>query len=90
MVARLMMVAQLMGGDPNIVDWSALRFEHVTALRSKLSEMGRAPASINATLSALRGVARAAWRLRKMSVDDYLSSLRLRTSAAAASPPGAP
>lgn len=71
MAARLTAAAQLMGSDPRNVDWSVLRFEHVTALRSKLAEMGRAPASINATLSALRGVARAAWQLRKMSADDY-------------------
>jgi site-specific recombinase XerC len=71
MAARLAAAAALMGGDPRTVDWSALRFEHVTALRSKLSEMGRAPASINATLSALRGVARAAWQLSKMDADDY-------------------
>lgn len=71
MAARLAVAAELMGGDAHTADWSALRFEHVTALRSKLSEMGRAPASINATLSALRGVARAAWQLSKMSADDY-------------------
>jgi integrase/recombinase XerD len=71
MAARLTAAAELMGGDQRAVDWSALRFEHVTALRSKLSEMGRAPASVNATLSALRGVARAAWQMGKMSSDDY-------------------
>jgi site-specific recombinase XerC len=71
MAARLTVAAQLLGGDPKKVDWSALRFEHVTALRSRLSELGRAPASVNATLSALRGVARAAWQLRMMSADDF-------------------
>lgn len=71
MAVRLTMAVQLMGGNPSAVDWSALRFEHVTALRSRLSELGRAPASVNATLSALRGVARAAWQLRIMSADDY-------------------
>jgi site-specific recombinase XerC len=71
MAARLAAAAQLMGGDPQTVDWSALRFEHVTALRSRLSELGRAPASVNATISALRGVARAAWQLGKMSAEDY-------------------
>lgn len=71
MAARLTTAAQLMGGDPEKLDWAALRFEHVTALRSRLSELGRAPASVNATLSALRGVARASWQLGKMSAEDY-------------------
>lgn len=71
MAARLTTAVQLMGGDPSKADWSALRFEHVTALRSRLSELGRAPASVNATLSALRGVARASWQLGKMSAEDY-------------------
>lgn len=71
MAARLAGAARLMGGDPLAVDWSALRFEHVTALRLRLSELGRAPASVNATLSALRGVARAAWQLGMISAEDY-------------------
>lgn len=71
MAARLAAAAQLMGGDPRVANWSSLRFKHVTALRSRLSELGRAPASINATLSALRGVARAAWQLGQMSAEDY-------------------
>src|SRR4051812_40605318 len=71
MAARLTAAAQLMGGDPEKVDWSALRFEHVTALRSRLSELGRAPASVNATLSALRGVARTSWQLGQMNAEDY-------------------
>jgi adenylylsulfate kinase-like enzyme len=41
MAARLTTAVPLMGGDPSAVDWSALRFEHVTALRSRLSELGR-------------------------------------------------
>jgi len=71
MAARLTTVAHLMGGDPRAVDWSTLRFEHITALRSRLSELGRAPASVNATLSALRGVARASWQLGRMTAEDY-------------------
>jgi integrase/recombinase XerD len=71
MAARLTAAAKLMGGEPHTIDWAALRFEHVAALRSRLSELGRAPASVNATLSALRGVARAAWQLGRMTVEDY-------------------
>ncbi|BCM94509.1 tyrosine recombinase XerC (plasmid) [Abditibacteriota bacterium] len=51
--------------------WHLLRYEHVAAIRSRLEEKGLAPASINATLYALRGVAKAAWNLEQMSMDDY-------------------
>jgi site-specific recombinase XerC len=71
MAIRITAAVRLMGGDPSAVDWSALRVEHVTVLRSRLSELGHAPASINATLSALRGVARAAWQLGKMTAEGY-------------------
>jgi site-specific recombinase XerC len=88
MAARLMMAAQLMGSDPRAVDWSALHFEHVTALRSRLSELGRAPASVNATLSALRGVARAAWQLGKMTAEDYHRIARVRNVRGSRLPAG--
>ncbi len=52
-------------------EWSSMRYEHVVALRSRLSESGLSPASVNATLCAIRGVAREAWNLGLMSTDDY-------------------
>ena len=71
MLARLKLVAQLLGRDVREVEWAALRFEHISAIRSKLLEMEHSPASINATLAALRGVARAAWNLGLMTAEDY-------------------
>lgn len=51
-------------------DWSALRFAHVQAVRSRVME-AYAPATVNGMLSALRGVLKAAWRLGQMSAEDY-------------------
>jgi site-specific recombinase XerD len=70
---RLEQVAQLLIGskDLKMVPWVELRFEHVTALRSKLEELNLSPASINATLYAVRGVAKAAWNLGLMNAEDY-------------------
>ena len=58
--------------------WEALRYEHTGAIRSALSETVSArtgqllsPASVNKSLSALRGVLREAWRLGAMTAEDY-------------------
>jgi site-specific recombinase XerD len=71
MAAKLQTVARAMGQEPHQVEWAAMRFEHVIALRSKLQEAGYAPAHINATLCALRGVSRAAWHLGQLPGEEY-------------------
>jgi site-specific recombinase XerC len=57
--------------------WHCLRYPHVQAVRTALTETisrqtGRplSPATINKTLSALRGVLKEAWRLGLMSAED--------------------
>jgi len=67
---RLRTIARLVGMEPHEVPWAQLRHEHVTAIRSRLMESPLSPATANLTLSALRGVARAAWRLGLMSAED--------------------
>ena len=47
------------------------RFEHVTAIRSRLREEGLSSSSVNCTLAALRGVARAAWSVGLMTAEEY-------------------
>lgn len=73
MRGKLESVCELLTGkrDLLLVPWHLLRYEHVAALRSRLEERALAPASINATLYALRGVAKAAWNLELMGADDY-------------------
>ncbi len=82
MAARLRMVTALIGTPvPELVRWEALRFAHVAALVAHLAapanpvdggdpSLGLAPASVNATLAALRGVATAAWNLGLLGVED--------------------
>ncbi len=82
MAARLRTVA-LLWGAPSIelAPWETLRFAHVAALVAHLSAparpvdggapgLGLAPASVNATLAALRGVATAAWNLGLLDIED--------------------
>lgn len=72
MLTALKRVARLAGADDALaVNWGAMRFQDVATVRSVLLET-RASATVNKTLAALRGVARAAWELGLMSADDHL------------------
>jgi integrase len=56
--------------DTQSLDWSALRYQHTTALRTLLADL-YAPATANKMLAALRGVLQEAWRLGKMSAEEF-------------------
>jgi len=71
MTSRLKYVADLFNQAYESVPWQQLRYQHIAAIRSKLQESQLAPATINATIYALRGVARAAFNLGHMSAEDY-------------------
>jgi site-specific recombinase XerD len=82
MAVRLRLVATLLGAPSiELMPWEELRFAHVAALIAHLAAparptdgsppgLGLAPASVNATLAALRGVATAAWNLGLLDVED--------------------
>ena len=46
-----------------VVDWAAVRYQHVAALRAVLLDAGAKPATINHVLAAVRGTIKEAWRL---------------------------
>jgi len=73
MLGALRKVCELLGAgaDPMAVPWQDLRYQHVAAIRGKLIESGLAPGTANLCLSALRGVAREAYKLGLMSGEDY-------------------
>ncbi len=70
MASRLARVARMLGTNLREMDWATLRFEHVTAIRSRLREEGLSSSSVNCTLAALRGVARAAWSVGLMTAEE--------------------
>jgi site-specific recombinase XerD len=72
MRASLNIIADLLQHDADAltINWAAVRFQHVAAVRSVLIERYSA-ASANKMLAALRGVLKAAWRLDQMTADDY-------------------
>jgi len=73
MAGRLAMVARDILGfaDPQFVPWHELRYQHLAAIRTRLQELGYSPATVNAVLYAIRGVARAAFNLELMDADSY-------------------
>lgn len=85
----LRVIAGLLTGqnDPLQVNWSAIRFQHAAAVRSKLGER-YSPATTNRTLSALRGVLKAAWRLGQLSEHDYSAAADVKGLKAERLPAG--
>ena len=71
MAARLRSVARLVGLSPDAIRWSGLRSEVVSVIRALMIERRYSPASVNATLSALKGVAHAAWQMKQLGTDQY-------------------
>src|SRR6266478_6855124 len=63
-------VELLGGGDVRTFPWASLRYEHAQAVRRVLIER-YAPATANKVLSALRGVAREAWRLGQIDAETH-------------------
>lgn len=71
MRSTLAQIAGLLGFSIEDCPWQAIRIEHVTELRSTLADEGYAPATANKYLSALRGIARQAWRLGELPFEEY-------------------
>ena len=89
MAARLRSVASLFGANGiEEVPWEALRYAHVAAILVRLAEDGLAPASINATLAALRGVMNAAWSLGLLDVEDLERIRRVKGARGSSLPRG--
>jgi site-specific recombinase XerD len=72
MAQKLRIVSPVLGhDDPREVPWGDLKFEYIIAVRTWLADSERSPATVNATLAALRGTAKAAWALGLLSSDTY-------------------
>jgi site-specific recombinase XerD len=69
--STLKKVAGMLGGELDSIPWAELRYQHVTAIRTMLTERGLAPATVNKYLAAVRGVMREAWRLGLVDAETY-------------------
>lgn len=73
--------------DAITLPWSAVRYQHAQAVRSRLAERYR-PATVNKALASMRGVLREAWRLGQIAADDYHRAVDLRGISAHTLPRG--
>lgn len=79
MATCLNLAAQILGYDGlHSYPWRELRRHHVQAVRERLSSMGRAPATINTYIAALKGVALEAWGMKQLDTDRYLHIKQIR------------
>ena len=76
------------GGDPRLVAWERLRYQHTQAVRTALVEGGYAHTTVNRMLSALKGVLREAWRLGRVDRETYARATDLESVKGARLPPG--
>ncbi|WP_368533105.1 tyrosine-type recombinase/integrase [Enterobacter hormaechei] len=72
MASFLGIVAGMLGAvSLDACGWGSLRRHHVMAVTELLRDTGRATATVNTYLSALKGVAKEAWMLRLMDVESF-------------------
>lgn len=69
------------------VPWQELRYQHTAAIRAALAEEF-SYSTVNKTLSALRGVLAAAWRLGQMGAEEYHRAIDLKGVKGATVPAG--
>jgi integrase len=81
MLSALNQAARLVHEDADAFTcpWIELRRKHMQALKQRLAEK-YGPRSVNACLSAIRGVLREAWRDKKVSAEDYAEVKDVRLS----------
>ncbi|MCS2151259.1 tyrosine-type recombinase/integrase [Scandinavium goeteborgense] len=72
MASFLGIVSGILGAaSTETCNWGSLRRHHVMAICELLRDTGRATATINTYLSAIKGVAKEAWMLKLMDVESF-------------------
>lgn len=72
MSSFLSIVSAMLGSSSmDTCSWGSLRRHHVMAVTELLRDTGRATATVNTYLSALKGVAKEAWMLKLMDVESF-------------------
>ncbi|VCV93328.1 hypothetical protein BANRA_05351 [Klebsiella pneumoniae] len=89
MSSFLNIVAKMIGFQ-NLRDcaWSSMRRHHILAVLEMLGDAGKAPATINTYLSALKGVALEAWTMKQIDTDSFQHIKQVRSVRGSRLPKG--
>ncbi|MBI5944651.1 MAG: tyrosine-type recombinase/integrase [Chloroflexi bacterium] len=85
----LNLCAGLLSSDANALTfaWHEVRFQHMTALRTRLTEVYK-PATVNKMLAALRGVLKSAWLSGQMNAEDFHKAASVKSVKGESLPAG--
>ncbi len=88
MLGRLRAVAVLLGSEPPGLAWHELTTEEVERVRERMLGKGISSGTVNVSLAAIRGVARAAYDLGMVGFGQYHAIREVRNVPATPSPLG--
>lgn len=89
MTSFLNIVAQITGNESlHKCNWASMRRHHIQAIIETLKNAGKAPNTINAYLSALRGVALEAWNLKQIDTDTFQRIKQIKSVSGSRLPKG--
>ena len=71
-------VSKMFGTTSEAMPWQLLRHHHVAAIRKALEDGEWAPATANASIAAIKGVLKSAWRMDLLTTDDYHRAVDVR------------
>jgi site-specific recombinase XerD len=81
----LRVIARILGGDYDLLNWGALRHKHTAAIRARLAQ-SYSPATAKRIFSALRQTLKQAWLLGQMTVEDYRRAIQMEPVTSEISP----
>ena len=88
-ISTLSKIAEMLTGSPDLLacQWSALRYQHTTAIRARLAET-HAPGTTNKMMTLLNGVIKTAWSLDQMTTDEYVRATSTKRTKGESPPAG--
>jgi len=93
---QLSALRQVLGSEQAVINvggvsypwWQALQYEHLTGLKTRLVQEGKSPATVNKSLSAIKGVIEEAWNMGLVETEAYTRIKSVKGVKHTSPPPG--